>query len=207
MIHYRKEELTSAQQYKLLSGSVVPRPIAWVSTHSPNESTINLAPFSLFSLVSKELPLVSLSIMREAGEQKDTAYNLSQTGEAVIHIVDDSLVHEMNATSATLPRHESELNLVSLETVASQRVTVPGIKEAKIRFEGTVYQHIPIFNKHKDEIITDLFILEIMDYHFSETVFDDEKGYIDVQNLKPVARLAGPNYGILGTTYQLNRPT
>lgn len=205
MHHYTKEELTASQQYKLLSGSVVPRPIAWVSTLS-HEEVINLAPFSLFSLVSKELPLVSLSIMREAGEQKDTAFNLEQTGEAVIHLVDESLLEEMNQTSASLPRHESELTQLALTTIDSRRVDVPGIRQAKARFEGRVYQQIPVYNRDQSQIVSDIFIMEILDFYFAEEVLDEASGYVDVLALNPVARLAGPNYGTLGRTYQLARP-
>lgn len=206
MFHYQQEELSASQQYKFLSGSIVPRPIAWVSTLSPEGDVVNLAPFSLFSIVSKELPLVSLSIMRENGEQKDTAFNLSQTGEGVIHIVDEGLLEEMNASSASLPRNESELSQLNLKTVASHRVKAPAIAEAKIRFEGKVSQHLPIYNQDKSQIITDLFILEILDYYFNEEVFEEETGYVDVLSLKPIARLAGPTYGVLGTTYDLSRP-
>lgn len=206
MIHYESEQLSPEQQYKLLSGSVVPRPIAWVSTLSPDGGVVNLAPFSLFSIVSKDLPLVSLSIMREGGQQKDTAYNLSQTGEGVIHLVDDQLLQEMNDSSASLPRNESELTKLDVTTVASRRVTVPAISEAKVRFEGKVYQHVPIYNQDKSQIITDLFILEILAYYFNEEVFDPKTNYLDVLKLKPIARLAGPNYGVMGETYQLARP-
>ncbi|WP_314065152.1 flavin reductase family protein [uncultured Vagococcus sp.] len=206
MIHYQGEELSASQQYKFLSGSVVPRPIAWVSTLSPDGQVVNLAPFSLFSIVSKDLPLVSLSIMRENGEQKDTAYNLSQTGEGVIHIVDDNLLQEMNASSASLPREESELTALELETIASYRLKVPAIAKAKIRFESRVYQHVPVYNKDQSQIMTDLFILEIVDFYFDEDVFDRQTGHVDVLSLKPIARLAGPNYGILGSTYELPRP-
>lgn len=206
MLHYAKENLTPEQEYKFLSGSIVPRPIAWVTTLSPDQAVINVAPFSLFSVVSKELPLISISIMRQAGEQKDTAFNLSQTREAVIHIVDDSLLKDMNQSSASLARDQTELAQLSVTTVASQRVKVPGITEAKIRFEGKVYQQIPVYNQDRSEILTDLFIIEILDYHFSEAVFDLEKEYVDVERLKPVARLAGPHYGVIGTTYELRRP-
>ena len=202
MRHYSQEELTSEQQYKFLSGSVIPRPIAWLTTLSEQSGIINVAPFSSFSIVYKELPVVSIIIMRKNGEQKDSALNLSQTGEGVIHIVDDSLLQEMNQSAMSLEREQSELAYLNVTTVASQRVKVPAIAEAKIRFEGTVYQHIPIYNQAKTDILSDLFIMEVVDFHFSAEVFDPKTEYVNVAALKPVARLAGPYYGVLGSTYQ-----
>lgn len=165
MIHFTADELTKKQQYKFISGSVIPRPIAWVTSLSKNGKIVNAAPFSFFSGVSNELPLVSVAILRNAGKQKDTARNILDRKEAVIHIVDQDLVEEMNRTAAPLAPHESELDRTQLTLIDSQTVSVPTIQEAKVRFEGKLYQHIPI----KDEagnIITDLFIFRITDFFF-----------------------------------------
>lgn len=206
MKHFPQSKLTVEQQYKFLSGSVVPRPIAWITTLAPTGEVVNLAPFSFFSVVSKELPLVSVSILRKAGELKDTAYNILQTKEAVIHIVDQSLITEMNLSASSLPPEESELSLVDLELVPSQTVTVPSLKKPKIRFESRLFQHVEIKDPSQDKIISDLFILEVTDFFFAEAVFDEEKEYLKLAELNPISRLAGPNYASLGETIKLGRP-
>lgn len=205
MIHYQADQLTDKQHYKFLTGSVIPRPIAWITTQHPENEVINAAPFSYFTVISKQPPLISLSINRKNGQPKDTARNLLATKEAVVHIVDEQLVKQMNATAASLPAEESELRLIPATLAESITVRVPAIKEALIRFEAVLYQYVPV--KDPDgEIISDLFILEIKDYFFDETVFDSEKEYVLAEKLKPVSRLAGNFYGTLGNTFEEIRP-
>ncbi|MGX7419992.1 flavin reductase family protein [Carnobacterium gallinarum] len=206
MIHYNSDDLTAKQQYKFLSGSIVPRPIAWITTLTADGNTVNLAPFSFFSGVSNELPLVSIAIIRKNGELKDSARNLLATKEAVIHIVDETLVEQMNQTSANLPADQSEATLANLTLIDSQSTKVPSLEAAKIRFEASLYNHLPITNE-ANEIITDLFILKVSDFYFADSVFNSEKEYILTKELAPVARLAGNNYATLAEEYTIVRPS
>lgn len=206
MLHFPANELTVKQQYKFLSGSIVPRPIAWITTLNETEDTINLAPFSFFSGVSDTIPLVSIAILRKNGGLKDSARNLLHTKEAVIHIVDESLIEQMNQTAANLPANQSEVELAQLELTDSHSVAVPGLKKAKIRFEAKLYNHFPIKDDN-DTIITDLFVLKVNDFYFDKTVFDSEKDYILVKELAPVARLSGNQYATLNEEYTLVRPS
>lgn len=79
------ESMTPEQTYKLLTGVVVPRPIAWITTLSTS-GVINLAPFSCFTFVSNAPPMIGINIGRKAGERKDTGHNIHETGEFVVHI-------------------------------------------------------------------------------------------------------------------------
>ncbi|MEG0288163.1 MAG: flavin reductase family protein [Carnobacterium sp.] len=205
MLHFTSDQLTKKQQYKFISGSVIPRPIAWVTTLSKNGNVVNAAPFSFFSAASNELPLLTVAILRKSGEIKDTARNILDRGEAVVHIVDYDLVEEMNQTSAPLAPDESELERTNLTLIDSHTVSVPTIKEAKIHFEGTVHQYVPIEDDH-GTVVTDLFIIRVTDFFFDETVFDLAKEYILTGNLNPVARLAGDQYATLNEEYTLVRP-
>lgn len=205
MIHFTSDKLSKKQQYKFLSGSIIPRPIAWITTLTADGKTVNLAPFSFFSGVSNELPLLSISILRQNGEMKDSARNLLATKEAVIHIVDESLIHVMNQTSRSLAPDQSEVELTNLTLEPSLSVQVPGISEAKIRFETTLHQYVPIKNQ-QDQVVTDLFILAVSDFHFSESVFDQKNDYILTEKLLPVARLAGNKYATLADEYTVKRP-
>ncbi|AVL00017.1 flavin reductase family protein [Pediococcus inopinatus] len=206
MISINSQDLAAKEAYKLISGSVIPRPIAWITTYNRDKSVINLAPFSFFSGVAGKEPLVSVSILRkEDGSIKDTARNLIDTKEAVVHVVSEGLVHKMNQTAASLDAKETELADTNLETVESKLVAVPGLQAAKVRFEVQVYQYVPIKDAH-DQIITDMFILKVVEMYFDETILNQEKNYIDAKALKPVARLAGPQYANLGKTYRITRP-
>lgn len=136
---------------------------------------------------------------------KDSARNLLATKEAVIHIVDESLIHAMNQTSRSLAPDQSEVELTNLTLEPSLSVQVPGISEAKIRFETTLHQYVPIKNQ-QDQVVTDLFILAVSDFHFSESVFDQKNDYILTEKLLPVARLAGNKYATLADEYTVKRP-
>lgn len=205
MIHYNSEELTKKQQYKFISGSIIPRPIAWVTSLSKDGTVVNAAPFSFFSAASNDLPLITVAILRKDGEIKDSARNMLQRKEAVIHIVDLPLVGEMNKTSAPLLPHESEIDRTNLTLVDSKTVSVPAIKEAKIRFEGKVHQYVPVTDE-EGSVVSDLFIIRVTDFFFDETVVDTSNHYILTDKLNPVARLAGSNYATLDEEFQLERP-
>lgn len=206
MIHYNSDELTKKQQYKLISGSIIPRPIAWVTSLSKDGLIVNAAPFSFFSAASNELPLITVAVLRKNGEIKDTARNILQRKEAVVHIVDLSVVEEMNKTSAPLSPMESEIDRTNLTLVNSKTVSVPAIKEAKIRFEGKLHQYVPVTDD-EGTVVSDLFIIRVTDFFFDETVLDTENQYILTEKLNPVARLAGSNYAALDEEFQLTRPT
>lgn len=206
MFHYTAEQLNKKQQYKFVSGSVIPRPIAWVTTLSKDGSVVNAAPFSFFSAASNELPLLTVAILRKDGVIKDTARNILDRKEAVVHIVDQTVVEAMNQTSAPLSPDESELDQTNLTLIDSLSVQVPSIVEAKIRFEGVLHQYVPIKDNH-DNIVTDFFFIRVTDFFFDEAVFDQEKEYILTDKLNPVARLAGNQYATLDKEFTIVRPT
>ncbi|KGP80513.1 MULTISPECIES: flavin reductase family protein [Paenibacillus] len=198
-------ELTGRENYKLMSGSVVPRPIAFVTTLSQDGSVINAAPFSFFNVVSSDPPLLSISIARKEGVMKDTARNVLAMQELVVHICDEAIALDMNETAAMLEPHESELERTNLTTVPSNVVSVPGIQEALVRMECTLYQHIPISND-EGKPVSDLLLVRIVQYHFSENVYDPATKYILMDQLKPISRLAGNDYAKLGERFTVVRP-
>src|SRR5690625_289867 len=111
MISINPNEKTERENYKILTGSVIPRPIAFITTLS-EDGVVNAAPFSYFNIVSSNPPLLSVSVQRSKGEMKDTSRNIMRQKEFVIHIVDEDIVHNMNKTAASLARseeHTSEL--------------------------------------------------------------------------------------------------
>lgn len=194
-------QLTQQENYKLLIGSIIPRPVAVVTSES-SEGALNIAPFSFFNIVSSAPAMVSISFQRKNGQEKDTARNLREKGEGVIHILDEANVVEANQTAATLGPHESELTVADFTLVPSKSVKTPALKEAKVRFEVTVHQQIEI--KKGETVTADLFILNIENYVIDEEVY--EEGKINPRKLAPVSRLAGHDYSKLGEIFTIIRP-
>ncbi|MFY2153159.1 flavin reductase family protein [Mammaliicoccus sciuri] len=201
MKEIRPEVLSQKENYKLLIGSIIPRPIALVTTES-DDNVLNIAPFSFFNVVSSDPPILSIAVQRVNGEMKDTARNIIQNKEAVVHIVDTDNVRDVNQTAAMLSHEESELERTNFETVDSVEVSVKGLKQSKVRFEAVLYEDIVI---EKDgQPISDLLLLEVKYYHFDERIYND--GYINKEELNAVSRLAGNDYAEIGHTFTIERP-
>ncbi|ASE35009.1 flavin reductase family protein [Mammaliicoccus sciuri] len=201
MKEIRPEVLSQKENYKLLIGSIIPRPIALVTTES-DDNVLNIAPFSFFNVVSSDPPILSVAVQRVNGEMKDTARNIVQNKEAVVHIVDTDNVRDANQTAALLSHEESELERTNFETVDSVEVSVKGLKQSKVRFEAVLYDDIVI---EKDgQPISDLLLLEVKYYHFDERIYND--GYINKEELNAVSRLAGNDYAEIGHTFTIERP-
>ena len=200
MIKIDPTKNTERDNYKLLIGSIIPRPVAFVTTQS-EEGIVNGAPFSYFNIVSSNPPMVSLAIQRPDAHLKDTARNIYSNHQFVVHIVDDENVAKVNETAASLAATESEIELANLTLVHSDKVTVPGVLEAKVRMECKLVQAIPLGG---DGPGSDLFIGEVVCFHIDEAIYED--GRIDPRGLNAVSRLAGPNYAAIGDVFSIDRP-
>ncbi|NWK83217.1 flavin reductase family protein [Staphylococcus sp. GSSP0090] len=202
MKQYNANTLTKQQNYKLLSGSIIPRPVAFVTTQD-KDGNLNAAPFSFFNVVCSAPPMIMISTARSQGKRKDTSLNIEETGSFVVHITDELTVEEINKTAAPIDRKENELDRTQLTCVNSDLVPVPGIEQAKIRMECKLNQLITLGDEQEG---SDLIIGEVVMYHIDDAVyFDDSK--IDAQALSPVARLAGNDYAVLGKPFTIKRPT
>jgi len=202
MIGLDAAALSERDSYKLLIGSIIPRPIAFVTTTS-REGVLNAAPYSYFNIVAANPPMVSISVQRRNGERKDTARNAIETGQFVVHIADESYIEQINETAASLPPDQSEVELAGLTPTASVKVAVPGIAEAKIRLECVLEQAVPL-GGNKTERACDLLIGRVVYFHLDESVYKD--GYIDPLELKAVSRLAGHSYAKIGDIFSIERP-
>lgn len=200
MISIDPQQNSERDNYKLMIGAIIPRPIAFVTTQS-EEGVMNGAPFSYFSIVSANPPLISLGIQRNKGQMKDTARNIYYNQEFVVHIVDDQNLQKVNETAATLPPEESEITLAKLTPVSSTKISVPGIVESKIRMECKLVKAIELGEKVTN---TDLFIGEIVQFHIDESIYHN--GKIDAKGLNAISRLAGSDYAKIGDIITLERP-
>jgi len=202
MLDFSLEELTEKERKKLLIGSVIPRPIALVTSMS-EAGVLNLAPFSYFNIVTYDPPILSVAVQRVNGESKDTARNILKNKEAVVHIVSAENVEGANESAAPLGPEESELALSGFTTVSSKQIKVVGIQESKVRLETTLYQSVLIYNE--DELATtDLLLLRVKHFHIDESIY--QEGYIHPEKLAAVSRLAGDDYAEIGKIFTIKRP-
>ena len=193
--------LERREVYKLLIGSVVPRPIAWVASMNA-EGQPNLAPFSYFNVACSNPPTLLFCPNRRAdGSKKDTLLNVEATGEFVIHIVDEQTVEAMNATSADYPHGADEFTVAGLTPVPSIRVRPPRVAEAPIAFECQLFQIVPVGDGPSGG---DIVIGRVVLVHIRDDIRPDT--YIDLKALQPVARLAGNSYAHVTETFDLPRP-
>ncbi|MBF2554612.1 flavin reductase family protein [Listeria marthii] len=205
MTIFKSAELSQKDNYKFLTGSIIPRPIAFVTTLAEDGVTVNAAPFSFFNVVSSSPAIVSIAVQRADGEQKDTARNAAFTKELNIHIVSEEFVEEMNKTAARLARDVSEIDKTNLHLEPVQDMKTPKISEAKIVLTAKLEQIIPIKNG-AGEVVSDLILARIVTYDFADDVFDPEHQYLLPEKLAPIARLAGNDYTKLGEIFRIERP-
>lgn len=192
---------TERENYKLLTGSIIPRPIAFVTTLSA-DGVLNGAPFSYFNVVSSHPPMISLSIQRSGGKRKDTAENIIKNQEFVVHMVDEQNVEKVNQTAASIPSQASEIELAGIERVESDKISVPGVKQAKIRMECKLEHALEI--GEGDVVGCDFIIGKVIQFHIEEAIY--EKGKIEPKGLAAVSRLAGANYAKIGDIFEIERP-
>lgn len=192
---------TERENYNLLIGSIIPRPIAFVTSLS-EDGVLNGAPFSYFNIVSSNPPMISLAIQRSGGKQKDTARNSIKKQEFVVHIVDEDNVEMVNQTAASLPPNESEVEMAQFTLVNSTKISVPGVKQAKIRMECILEHSLQLGDKEQPGC--DLLIGKVVQFHVANELY--ENGRIDAEGLAAVSRLAGANYAKIGEVFAIERP-
>ena len=190
------------ENYKLMIGTIVPRPIALVSTISLN-GVPNLAPFSFFTAITSKPPTVCFAPARKGGNgnKKDTLANIEATEEFVINIVSEDIAEQMNLTAADLPPETSEFDYARLTPEESLVVRPPRVLESPVNLECKLLQVIHIGDGTPGSGA--LVIGEILRYHIQDELFSDYR--IDTEKLKPVGRLAGMEYTTLGRRFVLER--
>lgn len=188
-------DLDPQQTYKLMTGVVVPRPIAWVCTRSP-DGVLNLAPFSAFTFLSYKPPMLGISVARREGVHKDTARNIHATGEYVVHIGDESLIEVIHESARDYPPEVSEVELLGLQVTSSDCVSVPRLLAPPVSMECRLHQVLSFGDTGSEFIVG-----EVLAFHVRDQLL--RNGKIDSVELNPVCRLAGPNYATLGRVVRL----
>ncbi|MGZ3788116.1 MAG: flavin reductase family protein [Bacteriovorax sp.] len=190
-----------ADNYKFLIGSIVPRPIAVVSTRNSDGSN-NLAPFSFFTAVSAQPMIIAFCplIRSSTGAEKDTPINILREQEFVINIVHEEIAEKINLTSTELPYGEDEFKFAGLTPIDSHVVKAKRIKESLIHFE-CIFRDRLNYGNHPGagQLITG----EVVKVHIAEDIM--ENGRIITSKLKPVGRGAGNDWFRCGDTFSMER--
>ncbi|MEZ4575932.1 MAG: flavin reductase family protein [Vampirovibrionales bacterium] len=204
MIHIDPETLDNKARYKLLIGSVVPRPIAFVSTVNRQGQT-NLAPFSFFTACgSSPMRVCFVPMIRSSdGQKKDTLRNIEATKEFVVHVVSESFVRQMSQTAGEYPPDISEFDEAGLTPVPSTVVKPPRVAEALVAMECRLHQLVELGDAvgHGTIVVGDVVAL-----HFDESVLDEAEGKVRLDVLSPIGRLAGNSYCRITDTFDIARP-
>lgn len=188
--------------YKLMVGVIVPRPIAFVSSVSA-AGVRNLAPFSFFTAISANPPVICFSPMIRGsdGRRKDTLHNIEETKEFVVNIVSEDFANQMNVCSAEFPPEVDEFAASGLTPVDSDLVKPPRVKESRVNMECRLLQVVHVSAKPLGGSIV---LGEVLRFHVADEIVDNFK--VDPDKLRPVGRMGGPAYTRTTDRFDLQRP-
>lgn len=189
------DELGTRDAYKFLIGSVVPRPIAWVSSVSA-DGVNNLAPFSFYTVASRNPPTLAVSIgprTDDQAPQKDTLENIRDTSEFVVNVVSMGLANSMHESSLGHAPESDEFAEAKLTPAECEVINAPRVSEALISMECVLDQILPVGSDH-------LVLGRAVRFHIRDELY--KEGRVDLESLDPLGRLAG-NYTKLGGIFDL----
>lgn len=200
-MEFNVRDLDNDLCYRLLTGGVLPRPIAWVSTQSL-EGVANLAPFSFFNVASVTPPVLAFSLLRRPdGSEKDTLANIRATGEFVVHVVRRTQIEAMNLSCGNYAPEVDEFDLAGLEKTLAYTVKVPVIADAAIRYECRLQQLLELGNQPGAGCLV---LGEVLHVHVADALW--QEGRIDGEMLDAVGKLAGDAYTFTRDSFALPRP-
>ena len=189
--------------YKLMVGSILPRPIGWISSVDAT-GLANLAPFSFFNAVASRPPtVVFCPTIREVDVgPKDTLRNVRTTGEFVVNIVTAGLAEAMNITSTEFPPEVDEFRAAGVTPAPSVVVMAPRVAESPIHFECRVHQIVDLGTEPGAAAVV---LGRIVHLHVDDSVLVDG-GKIDLDALQPIGRLSGAGYCRVTDVFEMPRP-
>ncbi|MCL4850973.1 MAG: flavin reductase family protein [Bryobacteraceae bacterium] len=188
--------------YKVMIGVIVPRPIAFVSTLGA-DGIRNLAPFSFFTAISANPPVICFSPMIRGSDsgRKDTLRNIEATREFVVNIVSENFVQQMNTCSGEYPPEVDEFEVSGLTPVPSDMVRPARVKEARVNMECKLVQVVHVSERQLGGSIV---LGEVLRFHVDDTIVEDFR--IDPDKLSAVGRMGGATYVRTTDRFDLVRP-
>ncbi len=201
-MHLDLTTLHPRDAYQWLTHTILPRPIAWVSTISADGRT-NLAPFSFFQGITGSPPsLLFVPVNSREGVKKDTILNIEQVPEFVVNCVSNAMAEAMNATSASLPYGESEFEKFNVQSAPSVGIRPPRVAKAAASFECTLHKIVEVGS---GPLAGNIVIGLIKHVHADDDVMG-ANGFPDVAKLDLIARLGGDGYARTRERFDLKRP-
>lgn len=201
-MYFDFSSLPAQVRYNLMTATVTPRPIAWVTTVS-EEGVINAAPFSFFNVMGHQPPTVAIGLMRQArGGVKDTGANILQNGEFVVNLVPERLASAMNVTCADYPTHVNEMEQAGLNSLPARHVRAPLIEGCPVAFEC---RSLSTVVTGPEQLVV---IGQVLAAHIQESyILDAEQGFVNTPELGLISRMHGGGWYARSTDlFQLNRP-
>ena len=193
------QEISPRERYKLLSSTVIPRPIALVSTRGI-DGVDNAAPYSFFNVFSEDPPILILGLQnKDDGAPKDTARNILDTGEFVVNLIDRKMVEAMNNCAVDFPPETSEFDVTGLSRSSCELIDVSRITEAPVAFECRQSFTIKL-NKNRD-----ICLGEVIYMHIRDNIIDAKSKRIEIDNYEIVARLFADYYAGIEEPFSLER--
>ncbi|GAD03992.1 flavin reductase family protein [Agarivorans albus] len=196
--------LSANQIYHCMTQTVVPRPIAWVLSYNGEPSSYNLAPFSYFTAVSSNPPLMMLSVGKKPdGSDKDTKVNIEQRKHCVVHIASAAQAEQVTESAKTLPHGESEIELQQLGLTQFDCFSLPRLTNAPIAMACELYEMHKVGNTPQAMIL-----LKVLHLYIEEQFVTEAQGRItlDTNKLNPLGRLGGGEYWANGNSFSIQRP-
>jgi flavin reductase (DIM6/NTAB) family NADH-FMN oxidoreductase RutF len=189
------------ERYQLLTSLVVPRPIAWISTRSPGGRG-NLAPFSYFSAVSATPFLISVSIGSRRGVEKDTLRNIRERGAFCVNVVGEPMLVAMNESSGEFGPDVDEFERAGVASAEAECVDAPFVADAPAVMECTTFRIVELEGSPNTLVLGEVVRVRIAD----EIPLAPGTLFADTAAIRPVARLWGDLYALVGDTPRLPRP-
>lgn len=190
-------------RYKILNSTVTPRPIAWVSSMSP-DGVVNVAPYSFFNVVGVNPGLVVLGLLKDPRTQgmKHTASNIMATGEFIVNLVSEADAKQMNLTSVEAPADVSEVDYAKLEMAPAVKIAPPRIATSPVSFECRKAAALE-YGPGQTIILGEILMAHIRD----EFITDPDKLYLDTPAMKLIGRTHGGGWYVRNSdSFQMKRP-
>lgn len=201
-MYFDFSRLAPQVRYNLMTATVTPRPIAWVTTIS-DCGQVNAAPFSFFNVMGQQPPTVAIGLMRQVkGGMKDTGANILQNGEFVVNLVPETLASAMNITCADYPAGVNELEKAKLTTLAAAQVRPPLIEGCPVAFEC---RSLSTVVTGPEQLVV---IGQVLAAHIDKQfILDAEQGFVDTPELGLISRMHGGGWYARSTDlFQIERP-
>lgn len=196
-------QMAAADRYELLLGTVVPRPVAIVTSVAA-DGAINAAPYSLFNVMGHDPAIAMVSVLAHPDRKlKDTAANVLATKEFVINLVSESIADAMNVTCIDAPPGKNELDLAKLRAVASVKVRPPRIADSPVAYECRFVTSLA-FGSNQAILVGEI----VNGYVADQFVLDAKRGLVDTPSLKLIGGMHGAKwYARLSDRFEMERPT